>query len=240
MLASLTSGNHVAMLGRAGFAAAHNATPFPQISSHVLRVARDTELYAEGSPSHHVYQVLAGAARTCKLLGDGRRQIGFFALPGDWIGLDAATRHLYAAEAVKATVLLCFSRREIDALARTEPTAAQLVQGVLREGLAAAERRILMFGRKTAMERMASFLADMDARLMDARLADGARGCFTLPMARGDIADYLGLTAETVSRMLSELRRRRAIALEGTQSVRILDRAWFEGLSGEETPRYSA
>ena len=234
MLASLTSGNHAAVLGRAGFAAAHNATPFPQIASHVLRVARDTELYAEGSPAHHVYQVLSGAVRTCKLLGDGRRQIGFFALPGDWIGLDAATRHLYAAEAVKTTVLLCFSRRELDALARTEPTAAQLVQNVLREGLAAAERRILMFGRKTAMERMASFLADMDARL-----ADG-RGCFTLPMARGDIADYLGLTTETVSRMLSELRRRRAIALEGTQSVRILDRAWLEGLSGEETPRYSA
>lgn len=192
-----------------------------------VRVSRNTEIYAEGSSSDHVYRVISGAVRTCKLMADGRRQIGEFALPGDLFGLEAFGNRLYSAEAVVGTQLVCYSRRALEESAARDAAIARAMQELALNSLAAAQKRIMLLGHKTAMERVASFLLEMQDRnaMTDA--------CLTLPMSRQDIADHLGLTIETVSRSLSGLKQRSVIALPDPHRIRILDHATLERLSGE-------
>src|SRR5579875_62476 len=147
-----------------------------------VRVGRDAEIYAEGSSSDHVYRVISGAVRTCKLMADGRRQIGEFALPGDLFGLEAFGSRLYSTEAVMETQLVCYSRRALEGSAARDGAVARAMQDLALKSLAAAQKRIVLLGRKTAMERVASFLLEMQDRNA---MADA---CLKLPMSRQDIA----------------------------------------------------
>jgi CRP-like cAMP-binding protein len=194
----------------------------------MIHVSRDAEIYAEGSSPDHVYQVISGAVRTCKLMADGRRQVGEFALPGDLFGLDGIGAHFYTAEAIADTQLVCYSRRMLDEFAGRDQSTARRVQLLTLKSLTLAQKRIVLLGRKTALERVASFLLEMQDRSSD------AGGCLTLRMSRYDIADHLGLTVETVSRSLGTLKERRAIALLDAHRIRIADRYALERLSGED------
>ncbi|MFH5926746.1 helix-turn-helix domain-containing protein [Roseomonas xinghualingensis] len=194
-----------------------------------LRFQRGAEVYAEGNLADHLYKVVAGAIRTCRILPDGRRMIAHFALQGDLFGLDGVQHHRFFAEAVTDTVVIAFPRKEITEWVSREPGAAHSWNTYTLEKLTAAQDRFIMLGRRTAAERVAAFLLDLADR--------GQRPdeSIDLPMSRYDIADYLGLTSETVSRLLSNLRKNRIIAEQGSHRFRILNREALEERADEES-----
>ena len=181
------------------------------------RYLRGAEIYAEGSDIKQLYKVVSGAVRVCRVLPDGRRFIAQFALDGEVFGLDGVEEHRFSAEAVTEVVLIAFARRDLDAYLDREPLAAQSWQTFTMEKLAAAHDRFILLGCRSAMERVTHFLLDLSAR--------SRTGCnyLDLPMSRYDIADYLGLTAETVSRILTALRKAGMIAIEDNHTLHLLD-----------------
>ena len=178
---------------------------------------RGTEIHGENEPADYVYQVKKGAVRSYKLLSDGRRQIGAFHLVGDIFGLTNGENHRFTAEAVVDTTLWLMKRRSLEVISQTDGVLARNLLSLTTRSLQHAEDHMLLLGRKDSLEKVATFLLEMDKRLADA---------MTLPMSRRDIADYLGLTLETVSRALSRLRRAGAISLAGDtlREITILDR----------------
>jgi CRP/FNR family nitrogen fixation transcriptional regulator len=209
-------------------AALHGAAAFDPLQSigAVLVVGRGQEIYAEGGVADHRYKVVSGAVRTCKLMQDGRRQIAEFLLPGDFFGLAAFDRHLFSAEAIADTVLVRYPRRRLDALADTDARVGRQLREQVCSNLAAAQKRVVLLGRKTAEERVASFLVEMVDRA-------GDEDAVELPMSRYEIADYLGLTVETVSRTFTQFRKTGIIALEHAHRVRLLDRAALEDINDD-------
>ena len=177
---------------------------------------KDEEIYGEGEPSEYVYQVVRGAVRTYKLLNDGRRQIGAFHLPGDVFGLDVGSTHRLTAEAIGDTTVRLVKRRSLEAAAGSNVQVAHNLWTMTANDLRHAEDHMLLLGRKTSLERVAAFLMEMDKR-------STAAGILALPMCRRDIADYLGLTLETVSRSMSQLQSGRAMALSGARRL-VLDK----------------
>ena len=213
----------------------HPAAPvsvdqFSLITGHIGLVAtefcykKDEEIYGEDEPSDYVYQVVRGAVRSYKLLNDGRRQIGAFHLPSDAFGLESGPSHRLTAEAIVDTTVRLVKRRSLEHAAGTDVAVARSLWAMTAKELRHAEDHMLLLGRKTAMERVATFLLEMDHRLSVA-------GMMALPMCRRDIGDYLGLTLETVSRALSQLHDQgvlgfsgaRQIVLRNRQSLRSLD-----------------
>lgn len=177
-----------------------------------VRAAPDEEIVGQGEPADFCYLVQSGCVRTVKLMEDGRRQVGEFLFPGDLFGWDALEEHDFGAEAVTAAALRRYPRRLLEALAERDRDLAQRLRTLTAHELRAGRERMLLLGRKTAAERIASFLLEISARLGGA----GNRP-IELPMRRVDIADYLGLTIETVCRGLTSLRRKQIIAIERTQ-----------------------
>src|SRR4029078_3902737 len=158
---------------------------------------KDEEIYGEGEPAEYVYQVIRGAVRTYKLLNDGRRPIGAFHLSGDVFGLDSGSAHRLTAEAITDTTVRLVKRRSLETAAGSNVQVAHSLWTMTAGDLRHAEDHMLLLGRKTALEKVATFLLEMDRRLAKA-------GMMALPMCRRDIGDYLGLTLETVSRTLSQ------------------------------------
>ena len=208
------------------------ATPLPVASggltsAFALRAAsiafgRNVEIYGEDEPAEYFYEVVSGAVRTYKLLSDGRRQIGAFHLPGDVFGLEAGTAHSFSAEAVVDSVIRVAKRSSIVALAATDASVAADLWAATARSLRGAQQHMLLLGRKNAEERVASFLLAM---------AGAAGGeIIELPMSRQDIADYLGLTIETVSRTLTHLEATAAIALPSSRRVVVKSRASLQRL----------
>ncbi len=189
----------------------------------VITLRRDETLFRAGDTADFYFKVLRGAVRTCRLLADGRRHIGEFFLPGDFIGLDAAETYPVVAEAITETTLIRYSRRKVDALAAEEPIIARSLVEIMRAGLAAAREHMVLLGHMTAMERIASFLLDLSARRGDGRIS--------LPMTRTDIGDYLGLTMETVSRALSQLKVDGIVTQHGMHELAIADPAALVALT---------
>ena len=173
----------------------------------------------EGEPAAHFFNVTAGTARLFKLLPDGRRQILGFARPGHFLGLAPADAYVVSAEAVEPMWVCRFRREDVHRLVREFPALERRLLESASNELAAAQEGMVLLGRKTARERLASFLLGW---------ATGGRSCappareLHLPMSRGDIADYLGLTVETVSRTLTTLRKAGLIALPEPSEVRLL------------------
>lgn len=165
----------------------------------IRRLAKDEELFAEGDEAAFFYKVTSGALRTCRLLDDGRRQIDAFHLPGDLFGIEAGGEHRHTAEAVGDATVVAYRCGPHELASGEGPHARAVVASVLR-ALERAQDHILLLGRTSALERIASFLLDLAERLP-------GDGTIDLPMSRTDIADHLGLTIETVSRSLTQLKR---------------------------------
>ena len=126
---------------------------------------KDEEIYGEDEPAEYVYQVISGAVRTYKLLSDGRRQIGAFHLPGDVFGLESGAAHRLAAEAIVDTTVRLVKRLSLEQAAGTDVKVAQKLWTMTASDLRHAEDRMLLLGRKNALERVANFLLEMDRRL---------------------------------------------------------------------------
>ncbi|GLR99005.1 MULTISPECIES: helix-turn-helix domain-containing protein [Bradyrhizobium] len=180
---------------------------------------KGTEVYGEKEPAEYVYQVKVGAVRSYKLLTDGRRQIGAFHLPGDIFGLENGGAHRFTAEAIIDTTVHLIRRQSLEMVAKSDAMVAKNLFGMTTANLHHAEEHMLLLGRKTSLERVAAFLLEMDTRLT-------AADVIALPMSRRDIADYLGLTLETVSRALSRLHEFGVLGFIGNtqRQIVLLDR----------------
>ena len=170
----------------------------PIVSLGEFTYKRGIEIYGEKEPADYVYQVKTGAVRSYKLLSDGRRQIGAFHLVGDIFGLENGGLHRFTAEAIVDTTVRLVKRQSLEFVAENDAMVARNLLAMTTSNLQHAEDHMLLLGRKTSLERVAAFLIEMDKRLTAAEV-------IALPMCRRDIADYLGLTLETVSRALSRL-----------------------------------
>jgi CRP/FNR family nitrogen fixation transcriptional regulator len=192
----------------------------PRVSLNEFTYKKGTEIYGEKEPADYVYQVKAGAVRSYKLLSDGRRQIGAFHLAGDIFGLENGGAHRFTAEAIVDTMVRLIKRRSLEMVAESDAMVARNLLSMTTTNLQHAEDHMLLLGRKTSLERVAAFLIEMDKRLT-------AAGIMALPMSRRDIADYLGLTLETVSRALSRLHQLGTLDFIGTNQRQIVlrDRA---------------
>jgi CRP/FNR family nitrogen fixation transcriptional regulator len=199
--------------------------PEPQSGSPVrinlneFSYRKGAEIFGEKEPANYIYQVESGAVRSYKLLSDGRRQIGAFHLVGDIFGLEIGTEHRFTAEAIIDTTVRLLKRRSLELVAQHDVKVAHNLLSMTTSNLRHAEDHMLLLGRKTSLERVAAFLIEMDRR-------STAAGILALPMCRRDIADYLGLTLETVSRALSRLHDLGVLGFIGNnqRQIALLDR----------------
>ena len=178
-----------------------------------MSFARDEEIYGQDEDADLVYQVVKGAVRTSRLMCDGRRQIGDFYYPGDVFGIEPDEEHLFSAEALCDCVILVLKRSSLRDTAAGE--LDRLVYAAARRELKRAHEHVLLLGRKSAREKVATFLLN----IVDRVSGGGAR----LSMSRQDIADYLGLTIETVSRMLTQLQASRIIEFVGLRDFKVVN-----------------
>lgn len=189
-----------------------------------MRYARNAEIYGEDEPAEYLYQVVSGAVRTYRMLDDGRRQITAFYLPGDIFGVEAGEAHMASAEAVSDSHILVVKRSSLMARAEHEKGLAQQLWNLtVRELRRVQEHSMVLI--KNAEERVAGFLIEMAGR-------NPGGGAIELPMSRQDIADYLGLTIETVSRTFTQLTQSGTIVLETSRRVQFRNRAALNRLNG--------
>src|SRR5215472_8579452 len=185
---------------------------------------RDSEIFGENEPADYLYKVLSGTVRTYKILSDGRRQVGGFYLPGDIFGIEFADEHTLSAEAISDAKVLVVKRSVLSALAGRDPSMAQQLFALTGRELHRVQDRVLLL-IKNARERVATFLLEMAERASE-------HNTIELPMSRQDIADYLGLTIETVSRTLTALEATSAIALPTSRRVVLRNRAALSRMNG--------
>jgi CRP/FNR family transcriptional regulator, nitrogen fixation regulation protein len=185
--------------------------------------ARNSEIYGQDEPAEYLYKVVTGTVRTYKILADGRRQIGSFYLPGDIFGLEVGDEHTFSAEAITDSKILVIKRSSVLALAARDHEAARQLWTVTGRELQRVQDHILLLV-KTAQERVAGFLLEMSQRTPGASAVE-------LPMSRQDIADYLGLTIETVSRTLTQLENSAAISLPSSRRIEIRNRSALNRLN---------
>jgi CRP/FNR family transcriptional regulator, nitrogen fixation regulation protein len=179
--------------------------------------ARNVEIYGEHEPADYLYKVVSGAVRTYRVLSDGRRQIGAFLLPGDMFGLEAGEAHGSSAEAIADSTILVIKRSAVVALAQRDGEVARELWALTARELGRVQNHMLVLV-KNAQERIAMFLLEMAERTPAADAVE-------LPMSRQDIADYLGLTIETVSRTLTQLEHDSSIALTSSRRIVLRNRS---------------
>ncbi len=187
-----------------------------------------TTFIQEGDPATHFFNISSGTVRMYKLLPDGRRQITGFAGVGHFLGLAVSETYAFSAEAIDTVRFCRFSRARVRTLLDDYPKMEKRLLEVASTELVAAQDQMLLLGRKTARERLASFL------MMQARqgvMCQTSRTRFPLPMSRGDIADYLGLTIETVSRTFTKLRAEGFIDIPSASEITIRAPVALEGMA---------
>ena len=210
------------------------ARPHPPVSVHPtgtsielmgapMPFARNAEIYGENEPAEYLYKVINGTVRTYKVLNDGRRQIGAFYLPGDIFGLEVGDEHTFSAEAIVDCKILVIKRSMVINLAARENDVARQLWAMTASELQRVQDHIMLL-IKTAQERVAGFLLEMAKRAPASNEID-------LPMSRQDIADYLGLTIETVSRTLTQLENSAAIAVPSSRRIVLRNRAALSRLN---------
>jgi CRP/FNR family nitrogen fixation transcriptional regulator len=172
---------------------------------------RDREIFGDGEPANNVYKVISGAVRVFRILADGRRQILQFCLPGDIFGIEMGSDHNATAEAIGDSLILVARRSHV---LGDDPSISRRLWRLAMSDLRRSHDQVLSLGRRSASERLASFLSEMAERLGDEDTVE-------LPMSRQDIADYLGLTIETVSRTLTQFRSQRLITIRDCRTIRI-------------------
>jgi len=189
-----------------------------------LKCHRGQEICRPGRPADYWYRVLAGAAGKCALQVDGRRRIVDLLLPGDFFGLTSEKENHHLVEAVvEDTVVAAFPRRRAELMADANPEIARAVRELAFAAIARVESQILILGQMSALEKVGSFLLTIAERL-----STPASNEIMLPMSRCEMADYLAISAETVSRSLTGLKHRGAISLGGARRIKILNRKTFE------------
>jgi CRP-like cAMP-binding protein len=193
------------------------------VNAFAMRFSRDEEIYGEGEGAEYVYRVISGAVRTYTVAEDGRRQIDAFHLPGDIFGFEPGDEHRFSAEAIGACEIAATSRRAIERTAEHSADAARVLWIMTSRQLGRVRDHMLVLGKKGAAERVGAFLLEMAERAKGTRVQ--------LPMSRTDIADYLGLTIETVSRCFTRLEREHAITLDGARNVTLCDRGALDALA---------
>jgi len=189
-----------------------------------MAFARNAEIYGEGEPADYLYKVVSGTVRTYKVLSDGRRQIGAFYLSGEIFGLEMGEEHTFSAEAITDSKVLVIKRSAVVTLAGRDHDVAHELWTLTSRELRRAQDHIMLLV-KTAQERVASFLLEMARRMP-------ASDAIELPMSRQDIADYLGLTIETVSRTLTHLENTAAIELPSSRRIVLRNRKALGRLNG--------
>lgn len=195
-----------------------------QLMGAVMQFPRNAEVFGEDEPAEYLYKVVRGGVRTYKILDDGRRQIGTFHLPGDVFGLEFGGKHTLSAEAMSDATVLLVKRSALDALAGRDASIAQELFALTSRQLQRMQGRMLLLF-KSAQERVASFLLEMAERAP-------ASNTIELPMSRQDIADYLGLTIETVSRTLTYLQGAAMIELPASRRVVLRNRPALSQMNG--------
>lgn len=191
----------------------------------VMPFERNVEIFGDSEPAEYVYRLITGAVRTYKVLQDGRRQVSAFHLPGDIFGLEADDRHRFSAEAIAASNVLVVKRNTLLVMAQRDGTFARKLWSATAKELAHVQELMMTLGRKTAQERVAGFLLEMSKRSPKHDLIE-------LPMSRQDIADYLGLTIETISRTITQLQEQEAIALRDSRHIELRNHAVLARMSG--------
>ncbi len=195
-----------------------------QLMGAVMSYPRNTEIFGENEPADYVYKVLSGSVRTYKILSDGRRQIGGFYLPGDVFGLQFAEEHTFSAEAIADTKVQVVKRSALTALAGRDAAIGRELFDLTSRELRRMQNRIMLLVQ-SAQERVASFLLEMAERVAAGNIVE-------LPMSRQDIADYLGLTIETVSRTLTGLETAAAIEVPTSRRIVLRNRSALNRLNG--------
>ena len=194
-----------------------------QLMGAVMSYPRNSEIFGDNESADYLYKVVSGSVRTYKILSDGRRQIGGFYMPGDIFGLEFADEHTLSAEAITDTKVLVVKRSAITALAGRDASVGRQLFTLTGRELHRVQDRILLL-IKSAQERVASFLLEMSERVSGANAIE-------LPMSRQDIADYLGLTIETVSRTMSQLVSESAIDLPSSRHIVLRNRGALRHLN---------
>lgn len=180
-------------------------------------------LFHEGDPVTRVFTLTRGTLKLYNLLADGRRHLAGFVYPGAFLGISMDEEHAFSAEAIEDAQLCWFTKNRFDGFVDTHSPMERELYRMAAHELAAAHQQMVLLGRKTATERLATFLVSVAGR--------GTDGLVRLPMSRSDIADYLGLTKETVSRVLSAFRRDRLIRLRAIGEIEILEREGLEDVA---------
>ena len=184
-------------------------------------------LFSEGDHSDAAYNVSEGTARLYKLLPDGRRQIVGFALPGDFIGIAPDGCYRFSADAIGPVVVCRLLKEPFARFVAGKPRMLQRMNDFARQELLLAQDQMVSLGRRSAEEKVAAFLIGWRNRLQ--RISRATKTVY-LPMSRQDIADYLGLTIETVSRTLTKLERDGVIVIV-PGGVRLMDTGRAEVLA---------
>ena len=194
----------------------------------VIREIRKGETFIEeGTPATDFFNITRGTVKLFKLLPDGRQQVTGFAAMGHFLGLAVSDTYAFSAEAIELVQLCRFSRPKLREVLHDFPALEQRLLETACNELVAAQEQMLLLGRKTARERVATFL------VAQCQVAPpcGPSELVPLPMTRSEIADYLGLTIETVSRTFSRFKAEKRIATPSNSQVVILDRAWLNGMA---------
>jgi CRP/FNR family transcriptional regulator len=186
-------------------------------------------LFSEGEAAEAVFNITRGAVKTYKLLADGRRQITGFLFPGDLLGMDQLGAYVNSAEALGEVRACRYLRRRFDALAERFPRLEKRLLSTMLDEMAETQEQLLLLGRKTAPERLASFLLRLSVRQLKRGVAAQP---VRLAMTRADIADFLGLTTETVSRTLTRFRTQALIRLLPDHQVELTDELRLAALAG--------
>jgi CRP/FNR family nitrogen fixation transcriptional regulator len=182
-----------------------------------MSFARNAEIYGESEPADYLYKVVSGTVRTYKVLTDGRRQVGGFYVAGDIFGLETGEEHTFSAEAITECKVLVIKRSALVALAGQDHDVARQLWTITGNELRRVQDHIMLL-IKSAQERVASFLLEMAERISGGNAVE-------LPMSRQDIADYLGLTIETVSRTLTILENAATIELSSSRRIVLRNRS---------------
>jgi CRP/FNR family transcriptional regulator, anaerobic regulatory protein len=184
-------------------------------------------LFWEGDETGQIFDVLEGVVRIYRIMADGRRAIMGFIHPGEMLGVSFQSRYLFTAEAVTKVKVRRFARGRFFAMINESPALRPQLFAILCDEMSAAQDQMLLLGRKTAEERVVSFLLAIHRKT--------ARGNeIELPMSRQDVADYLGLTIETVSRMMTSLIRRGLIAPRARHSVTLRKLSALREIAGQD------
>lgn len=184
----------------------------------VTSLKRGRRIFSQGDPVRDWYWLARGAVQLCTFSEDGKRQVAELVLPGDLFGFEARGERDATAEAARDVTFVSIPRARAEALIDADPSLSRAFREVACGRLRHAQRRLYRLGRTSAVERVASFLLEMIDR------SSSPGGPIELFITRDDMADYLGLTSETVSRAFTELRRRGAVASLQQRSFRLVDR----------------